>query len=361
MANVLFDIGHPAHVHLFRNIARRLEAQGHRILFSALDREMIIYLLDYYQLPYQITWKRGKGKRSLVTELAMRTWVTFRIARQFRADLMMSMGSPTVGIPALLLRKPYLAVTDTDHATEQHALFKPFATVIATPTVFKPDFGSKQIRYRAYHELAYLHPDEFTPDENVLRSLGIQPGETYFVVRFVSWSATHDIGKRGFTPNEKKELLQELSQQGRVLLSVEGDIDPEFAHYQVHFPREIIHHLLAFASMYIGEGGTMLSEAAVLGTPAIFVNPLRAGYWTDLQDNYHLAYLFDTGVEALPKIRELLATPNLKKVWGERRAHLLEDKIDPTPWFVQLINQMLNDPKHVSDEGRHAHEPFAQS
>lgn len=343
MANILIDLGHPAHVHLFRNAAQDWLAQGHRVLFSALDREMILYLLDVYRLPYRVTYKRRRGRLALLVELAFRALATWRIARQFQADLFVSFGNPTVGLPARLMGKPYLALTDTEHATEQHALFKPFATVIATPTVFNRDLGPKQVRYAGYHELAYLHPDEFTPDPAALEPLGLTHGDCFFVVRFVAWGATHDVGQHGFSLDEKRALLRELAAYGRVLLSVEGDVDPEFQPYVTAFPPEQIHHLLAFATLYVGEGGTMLTEAAILGTPALFVSSLRAGNWDDLRDNYGLLYFYDSGQEALQKARELLALPDLKQQWAEKRARLLADKINPTPWLVELGNRLLAD------------------
>jgi predicted glycosyltransferase len=340
MANILIDVGHPAHVHLFRNAARDWQAQGHRVLFSALDREMILYLLQVYNLPYRVTYKRRKGKLALIVELAVRTLTTYWTARQFRADLFVSFGNPTVGIPARLLGKPYLALTDTDHATEQHALFKPFATVIATPTVFKPDLGSKQVRYTGFHELAYLHPGEFTPNSDELAPLGLKPNDRFFVVRFVAWGATHDVGQRGFSLAEKRELLRELSTHGRILLSVEGNVEPEFAPFVTHFAPEKIHHYLAYATLYIGEGGTMASEAAVLGTPSIYVNTLTMGYILNARD-YGLLYLCSNGKEALARTRELLAIPDLKQLWGQKRTRMLQEKINPTPWLVELGNRLL--------------------
>lgn len=351
MAHILIDIGHPAHVHLFRGAARDWQAVGHRVLFTALDREMIVYLLDQYHLPYTIIYKRRRGKLALLVELVFRTLATWREARRFQADLLVSMGSPTVGLPARLLGKPYLALTDTEHATEQHALFKPFATLVATPSVFNRDLGPKQVRYAGYHELAYLHPDEFTPDPAVLESLGLTPGDRFFIVRFVAWGATHDIGERGFSLDDKRELLRYLSTQGRVLLSVEGKVDPEFQPFVTPFPPEQIHHLLAFATLYIGEGGTMLTEAAVLGTPALFVSSLRAGNWDDLRDNYDLLYFYDSGQAAIDKTRELLALPDLKQQWLEKRARLLADKINPTPWLVELGNHLLDDPQYRPPHG----------
>ena len=247
MANILIDVGHPGHVHLFRNAARRWQAEGHQVLFSALDREMILHLLEVYQLPYRVTYRRRKGKLALPVELLERTWSTYRIARRFGPDLFVSFGNPTVGLPAWLLGKPYLALTDTEFAPEQHALFKPFATVIATPTAFQGSLGPKQVRYAGYHELAYLHPDEFTPDPSILEEVGLVPGDRFFMVRLVAWGSSHDVGQHGLRPEEKRQIVLELARQGRVLLSAEGEIDPELRPFVTTFPPETIHHLLAFA------------------------------------------------------------------------------------------------------------------
>ena len=90
-----------------------------------------------------------------------------------KADLVVSFGSMTVAFAAWLLGKPTITFTDTEHATEQHMLFKPFSTLVATPDVYRGDFGPKHVRYRAYHELFYLHPEEFTPDWKQLEPLGL--------------------------------------------------------------------------------------------------------------------------------------------------------------------------------------------
>lgn len=341
MARILFDVGHPAHVHLFRAVAQALKDEQHEVLFTALDREVILYLLEKFDLPHEVTYKRRQVRLRLLRELLLRTLATWRIARRFRPDVLVSFGNPTVGLPAWLLRRPYLALTDTEHAREQHALFKPFATTIATPDVFHVDLGPRQVRYNGYHELTYLHPDNFTPDPACLMPLGLTPEDRFFVVRFVAWRASHDVGQHGFTLEHKRALLRELAAQGRVLLSLEDEtIDPEFAPYVTQFPPEMIHHLLAYATLYVGEGGTMASEAAVLGTPSVYVNTLTMGYIEDLQQRYQLLFRYTGGEAALEKIRELLAMPDLQQVWAERRARLLREKINPAPWLADLIRQM---------------------
>lgn len=349
MANILIDVGHQADPHIFRSAARIWQEQGHHILFTALDRDIILDLVKANGFPYRITYKRRKGRFALPVELVLRTLSTWRIARQFRADLLLSFGNPTVAFPAWLLRKPYIGLTDTEHAQEQHALFKPFATIIATPDVFTGDLGPNQVRYRGYHELAYLHPDEFTPDPAHLEPLGLKPGDPFFIVRFVAWRATHDIGQHGFSLEDKRALLRELSEHGRVFLSVEEAVDPEFAAYVTKFHPAIIHHLLAYATLYVGEGASMASEAAVLGTPSVYVNSLIMGYILDLQDNYGLLHWYTDGAAALTKVRELLAVPDLKAVYRERRAKLLGEKINLTPWLVDLGNRLIENPRYRPD------------
>jgi predicted glycosyltransferase len=220
-------------------------------------------------------------------------------------------------------------------------LFKPFAAVIATPTVFTKDMGPKQERYAGFHELAYLHPDEFTPDPGVLASLGLTPDSVFFVVRFVAWQATHDIGQHGFTLEQKRELLRELARHGQILLSVEGEVDPEFAPYLTRFAPEKIHDFLAYATLYVGEGATTASEAAMLGIPSIYVNMLGMGYIRDLQD-YGLLFWYQEGGAVLAKVRELLAMPDLKPVWAERRARMLSEKINTTRWLAELCRRFIH-------------------
>lgn len=49
---ILIDIGHPAHVHLFKNFTHEMEKRGHELLFTCRDKEFEIALLEYNKLKY---------------------------------------------------------------------------------------------------------------------------------------------------------------------------------------------------------------------------------------------------------------------------------------------------------------------
>ena len=111
----------------------------------------------------------------------------------------------------------------------------------------------------------------------------------------------------------------------------------EFVKYQINIPPETMHYVLAEADLFVGEGATMASECAMLGTPAIYINSLEAGTINDQEKNGLLFHFRDfDGV--LDKVSEILHNPNSKIEFKEKRDKLLKDKIDVTAfliWFVE--------------------------
>ena len=71
----------------------------------------------------------------------------------------------------------------------------------------------------------------------------------------------------------------------RIFISSEKEIPPNLEKYKLLVPVEKMHSVLYFSSLYIGEGATMASEAAVLGTPSIYLSKLSVGYLKDLSKN----------------------------------------------------------------------------
>lgn len=45
---LLVDIGHPAHVHLFKNFMWEMERKGHEVLITATEKDIALKLLDNY-------------------------------------------------------------------------------------------------------------------------------------------------------------------------------------------------------------------------------------------------------------------------------------------------------------------------
>ena len=217
----------------------------------------------------------------------------------------------------------------------------PLADRVCTPTCYQESVGPNHVRYPGYHELAYLHPRRFTPDREVLSTYGLATERPIYIVRFVSWQASHDVGETGLSSAHKERLVGMLSRRGRVLITSEGPLPASLEPYRSPLSVEHIHHALAFADLLVGESATMASEAAVLGTHAIFVSKTGRGYTDEQEREYGLVHNFNhlQGDEALGEVDRLLALEDVKADAALRRQRLLSEKIDVTAWMVEFFER----------------------
>ena len=210
---ILIDIGHPAHVHLFKQFAHEMIRKGHKIHFTVRKKEFETELLKQEGFVYTIIGDHYKLKTGKIWGLFKFTFLVFTTAIKFKPDLFLSHGSMYNAIASFFLGKPNIALEDTGN-WEQVRLYLPFTKAVLTSTSFTPNYDYKQVYYEGYHELAYLHRNYFKPDKSILTDLGIKENEKYFILRFVSWGASHDIRHNGVSPGNKVRLIKELSKYG---------------------------------------------------------------------------------------------------------------------------------------------------
>ena len=226
-----------------------MEKKGHTVLITARNKEITLDLLSKYHFDFIPVGRQKSGKFNLIKEWVLRDLQILKIAREFHPDFLMGIGNPSVAHVAKLLSKKSLVFTDTEHAKFANGVTFPFADVICTPSCFNYDAGPKQVRYNGYHELAYLHPNRFTPNPDVLTELDLAEGDPFIIVRFVSWQASHDVGQHGI--RDKVGLVKALEEYGRVLITSEGALPPELQPYQIRVSPEKLHDLLYYATLYV--------------------------------------------------------------------------------------------------------------
>src|SRR5690606_31480817 len=164
-----------------------------------------------------------------------------------------------------------------------------------------------------------------------------------FIVRFVSWQASHDFFDHGFDLSLKRAVVQELERHGRVLISCEGALPTDLEPYRLKAPVESIHHIIAFSRMLVGESATMASEAAVLGVPAFYIADTSRGYIDDLESRYGLVrkYKRAEASSALEEIKRLLSRGSLSEEMAAARRRLLTERVDTTSWMIEYVDQVV--------------------
>ena len=347
--NVLIDINHPAHVHLLRNVYFLLTQNGHQVFVVVKEIPSAMKLLDLYGIPFLSLGKKDDSLTKKGFDQLRYEWHILKLVCKYKINIGIGSSINIAHVSRLTNMKSVVLDDDDDEVEPLFAKFgHPFADTILSP-IDTPRKSKKTIYVNAYHELAYLHPNHFTPDPSVLGDAGVEEGEPYFVLRFNAFKAHHDVGVVGLTIENKRRLVNYLKTKGKVFITTERDIDDEFKPYQLKVSSEKAHSLMYYATMLVGDSQTMTSEAAVLGTPAIRCNTFvgRIHYLEEEEHRYGLTYGFlpQQTEEMFKKIDQLLSMPDLKEEWQSRRQKMLSEKIDYAQfltWFIESYPESLN-------------------
>jgi hypothetical protein len=339
--NAVVSIEHPAWAHQFRGIISELERRGHNVLVLAIDKDNSYALLDAFNVAYErIAPTTGANIFQKGWLFFLTAWRMFWACRRFRPEVFFGRASPMMAVNSFLFRKPHILYEDSEFSRFSLAVCRLFSTTILTPRRFRRDLGPKQRSVDTFKELFYLHPSVFTPDPSVVERLGLAQGG-YVFVRFIAWNASHEFGMRELSAAGQLRLVRALESMMPVVVSYEGAAPAGLRPYIRQFPLADVHHLLAHAALYVGEGITMASEAAVLGTHAVCINPQSAGTLED-QEGFGLLTLCpgqDRYERGLELARELLADPQLTAKGAAKRQAMLARCVEINQEFVALVER----------------------
>lgn len=336
----LVTIQHPAHVHFFRPIVRELEARGAEVRVCARDKDVAVDLLAAHDMDHRVLAGSRTSTLGRAAVQALYESRLLRVAHQFDPDVITAIGGVAAAHVAKLTGAKSVVLTDSEPATLTNRLAFPFADVVCTPQWYDGAIDGEHVRYDGFHELAYLDPAHFTPDPARLRASGVDPDDTYSVVRLVSWTAQHDVGESGFSPAGLSALFETLADRGDVYVSAEGELPDLPGVEALPVPPADLHHLLAFADCYVGDSQTMATEAGLLGTPAVrynsFVGDDDMANFRELADA-GLVFSTDDEREAIDRAGEYLDDQRATEAWAERVAEYREGKVDVTAFVADLL------------------------
>jgi predicted glycosyltransferase len=340
----LFYLGHPAHFQLYKNVISELKAKGNECFIVLKKKDILEDLLQACGFDYHNVQPEGKSSSKIKEKIGIlkRAWEITKYAWKVKPDVILGT-TIELGLVSKISGIPCINVEEDDAAViPLYAKYSyPFSTTILTPTVCNNGkWDSASVKYKSYHELAYLHPNHFTPDKEVVKKY-FNPDETYFIMRFVSLIAHHDKGIQGINEEIGLKLIEALQSYGKIYITSERPLEAAFEPYRLKINPKDIHHVIAFSQLLIGDSQTMAAEAGVLGVPYIRFNDFvgRIGYLEELENHYQLG----TGIKPadidklIPTVKAYLSDKKLKEKQKERLTALLSDKIDAAKFFVWFI------------------------
>lgn len=345
--NVLIDICHPAHVHLFKNLYFTLVNNNHNLTVTVRDIPSATELLRNLKIPYTVIGEKYNSWLKKAFQQFNYLFELKKVAKKSKIEI--AIGT-SLNITHLSLISKVTSIVLDDDDDDVEPIFvrfgHPFADFLFTPdSIFMNRKRKKNtIFHPATHECAYLHPRRYQPDPGILDELELFE-KRFFILRFNAFKAHHDVGHGGITLEQQHKLVKLLEPYGRVLITTEGSINESLKKYQLRISADRIHDLLHYADMFIGDSQTMTTEAAILGTPSFKCNSF-AGILSvpnEIEHKYRLCRSFKvTDFDLMySEIEKQVNTGSVKEEQKIRVEKFFQDKIDLTGfllWFCEKVH-----------------------
>ncbi len=339
---LLFHLAHPSHFQIYRLIFLQLKEKQIDFKILINKKDILEQLLIESDFPFQIVGSKNEKNLKKIGSFLEQFKKVNKVCNKFKPTLLIG----TSAVLGLIGRKkniPFINLVEDDaKIIPWYAYITfPFSTVILAPN--NCDLGkwnTKKVGYDSYHELAFLHPNHFAPNKEIAAKY-VDVSADYFIVRLTAFNAHHDNLKKGISNSLLNEIIKKLEKKGPVYISSEKQIPKEFSAYELKIKALDIHHVLAFATILIGDSQSMAMEAACLGVPSIRLNDYagKISVLNELEEKYLLthAYLSHQKNDFLLKLDELIHTENLIETYQQRRDAMLAEKINFNKFLVDYI------------------------
>jgi predicted glycosyltransferase len=277
---VWIDLSNSPHPLLFEPIASRLEEAGAEVAVTVRDHAQTGELArERWPEARVIGGPSPAGRAAKARALADRALALARWARAGRPDVALSHNSYAQIVAARIAGVPAVTAMDFEHQPANHVAFRLARRILlpqALPAAAVTRQGArvaKVIRYPGLKEELTLA--SFTPDPAVVEQLGIERGNGTVLV--VARTPPTGASYHRFENPLFWQSLRVLDRQRKVrcVVLARGTAEAErierMGLANAVVPRRAIdsRSLLCEADLFIGAGGTMTREAALLGLPTL--------------------------------------------------------------------------------------------
>jgi uncharacterized protein len=274
---VWIDLSNSPHPLLFEPVAQRLEIGGHEVLITARDNAQTVELARQRWSDTKVIGGHSpRGKRAKLAAISRRIRDLRRWAASVRPHVALSHNSYAQVVAARSSRIPVVTAMDFEHQPANHLAFR-LANTILLPEVLPVHSlrlqgarPRKVITYPGLKEELYI--GEFRPDADILVKLGLQLRPRLVVV--VRTPPSRAVYHPSSNPLFKAALRTICAQEDVACVTlarhpeqIAGIDAMGLANCIV--PRTAVdsRSLIYAADAFIGAGGTMTREAALMGIP----------------------------------------------------------------------------------------------
>jgi predicted glycosyltransferase len=299
---ILFHLAHPSKFYLFRNVINRLKVNNYHVDIIISPKDVLEDLIIQEGWKYTNLFPLGRlslnkpsillsALRFITTILKLEKYLLMRK----RFDIIVTDDAIVVNS---LWRKSisYFFVDNDIETIKINKILLYFTDFIISPKVTNiGKFSYKKISFFGNKAIAHINSKTFVPNKDFLSNYQLEE-KKYIVVRTSKLNATHDINNNsGITDTNLEKIINYLiKKKYRIVIISERKLPKQFSEYIINIKPHEITDLLYYSKCFVGDSGSIATEACVLGTPAVLINKLSksCGVFIELE-TYNLMFLYE--------------------------------------------------------------------
>jgi uncharacterized protein len=341
---VWIDVLTPKHALFFEPLYRDLSRDGHELLLTTRTYREAQEALELKRLRFRVVGEHGGATRiGKLLASGRRVVKLAELIDNWHPDTAVSFSSPEAARVAFGLGVPHVAVNDSPHSRFAARLSIPLSRYVCSPWIIRRQvwlsFGARPdgiVPYRALDAAAWLKRHK--PNSAVLRQLSLKKDKPIILLRTEESFASYLEGKASDEAPVIGPVVEQILKQGldvHIVISTRYGRQAPVLRQKFGNRVRVVDHiidstsLLYYSTIFVGSGGTMTVEAALLGRPAISCFPGEKPLYIRYLEKKRLVMTIQSPREIARTVKRTLASEEEKDEQERRGTRLLREMEDP--------------------------------
>ena len=350
-SNILIDILTPKQALFFCKLAEKLQDRGYNIHLTSRNYDETIQILKRNKKNAKIIGEYGKTLQEKLLRSLDRTRELAKFELDLEIDLTISFSSVEAARSSFGLSIRHFCVSDSPHANAVSRLSIPLSDKLFAPSIIPIrewlQYGiesNKIITYDAIDPVVWIK--DAKPNQNDLTSLNLNSNKDTITIRLEETFASYLLGtesaKYSITFKVIDHLLNEKPGTQIVVLPRYREqinlLKQKFSD-RIIIPTSLVYapSLLLVSEVFIGGGGTMTAEAALLGIPTISCFPGGSTYVEQFLSKHGLLKRIMDAKKIVTWVSKVLAGKISKKESKQGAKNLMDKMEDPLEVIIKEL------------------------
>jgi uncharacterized protein len=350
---VWLDVLTPKQANFLCELQHRLIAKGFKTVLTTRQYREVNELLELKGTKAIQVGRHGGGElKDKLLESSRRVSDLTQVIEGLKPDVAISFSSPEAARVAFGLKVPHFCVSDSPHADAVCRLTIPLSQKLFTPWVIPVQAWSRYgaaprdvVRYKALDPIVWM--SSYKSSKEPFSGLKLDPNKPILVVRTPEEFAAYLTDRSSTLSSKVTDVIGkvlEINGDGmQVVILPRYDIQRDRLKKRfgdrVIVPEHVIDAipLVRASSVFVGGGGTMTAEAALLGIPVISYYPGEPTFVEKFLIKYGLVErVLDPGRIA-QRALAISKSDDFRDFYQKKSAKLVRSMEDPLRIIVQRI------------------------